>query len=210
MKQLVEQSDKNSPREYDQIFHERAKSEPHWQDIRRWKTLLKYYKGGNLTDIGCLDSLIYRLANSEYMGDCKYMGTDMAKEAIKQMKAKNPYSNCDFIVDDIYDSKIVDEVSDYTILGEVLEHLDRPKEAVKEAFRITKTGGILAISVPLEEAKEPGAVDKERHLWSFSGKDIEDLVGQFSSKIKFKVLSSKWFPKYSYCFPQLLTWSWKK
>lgn len=202
MKQLTKQSDKNSPSEYDRIFYERAKKGPNWQDVRRWKTLLKYFGGGIITDIGCLDSKIYEFVK----GDFKYMGTDVASEAIQEMSKRYPYSNCTFLVDNIYETKIVNEVADYVILGEVLEHMDDPKRVVKEAWRILKPNGVLAISVPLEEAIEPGACDKDRHIWSYTENDLIDLIPGHA-EVKTKVLRSKWFPKYKYCFPQLILWA---
>ena len=205
MIKLTEQNSKNDPAEYDRIFAERAKKGPNWQDVRRWREMTRYFKGGVVTDIGCLDSQV-----SEHLtGEFKYMGTDVAKEAIKKMTELYPYSNRTFLVDDIYKSKIQDEVSDYTILGEVLEHLERPADAIKEAFRILKHGGVLAVSVPLEESIEPGAVDAERHLWSYTKQDVLDLVKPYAKKTKTKILRSKWFPKYKYCWPQLIVWATK-
>ena len=78
------------------------------------------------------------------------------------------------------------------------------------AFEALSPGGVLAISVPLEEAVEPGAVDGERHIWSYTEADIRDLVAPYASKVKTKVLRSKLFPKYLYCWPQLVVWAWRK
>ena len=214
MKQLKKENNHNSPEEYDRIFKERTKSNPNWQDLRRWKELIKYFEGNYLIDIGCLDSQIYDMAHNKVWektnGNFIYLGTDVAKVAIKEMVKQNPFSNCFFIEDDIYNTKIRDEVADYVVLGEVLEHLERPEEALKNAFKMLKSGGILAISVPLEEEKEPGAVDGDRHLWSYNVDDIKSLVTPYSLKIEFKVLRSKWFPTYKYCWPQLLCFAWKK
>lgn len=218
MKRLTEQNKNNSPESYDQVFQERAKSSPHWQDIRRWKELVRYYKGGKIIDMGCLDSEVCSIVHNGFWKEqnYRYLGTDVAKGAIGEMRKKYPYANSggvplvEFVVDDIYQSQIADNVADYVVLGEVLEHLSFPEHAIKESFRTLKPGGVLAISVPLEEANEPGAVDGDRHLWSFSKQDIEDLVKPYSSKVKFKVLRSKWFPRYSYCFPQLICWTIKK
>lgn len=208
MKQLTKQSDKNSPAEYDRIFQERAKKDPHWQDLRRWKELVRYFKSGRILDLGCLDSGIPKILNSK--SNFTYLGIDVAGEALKEM-SKNQDWRVQYLCQDIYKLKLKNRDGlDYAILGEVLEHLDRPKDAVREAFRVLKSGGVLAISVPLEEAIEPGAVDGERHLWSFSEQDIYDLVSPLSSNVKFKVLRSKWFPRYKYCWPQLICWAWKK
>ena len=218
MKKLIEQSIKNSPEEYDKIFLGRSKKEPHWQDIRRWEELIKYFEGGYIVDIGCLDSKIWDMIHGKFWKkqNYLYLGTDVAKEAMKEMSKNYPYANskgepfCSFLVDDIYNSRIRDGIVDYVVMGEVLEHLEKPIDAVIQAFRILKPDGVLAISVPLEESKEPGAVDKDRHLWSFAKQDIEEIVRLHCSKVKFKVLRSKWWPKYQYCWPQLICFAWKK
>lgn len=196
MIRLTAQSDKNSPEAYDEIFEVRSAKESNWQDIRRWKTLVKYYKKGLLIDLGCLDSKI-----CEMIPEINYFGIDVARSAIQEMKIRYPMAS--FAVGDLHNTGISEGFASYVVLGEVLEHLDDPMKAIEEAFRILKPGGVLAISVPLEEAKEPGAVDGHRHIWSFSKKDIEDLAKPYASK--FKILRSKWLP-YRYCWPQLICW----
>lgn len=212
MERLVQQSDKNSPEAYDQIFKRRSEGEPHWQDVRRWKELIRYFKGGNIIDIGCLDS---QISNYLYIKQgFNYLGTDVAEDAIQEMNRKYEARDSDgsplisFLVDDIYSSKIKPGIADYVVMGEILEHLENPYLAIHKAFEILKPGGTLALSVPLEESKEPGAVDGERHLWSYNKEDMKFMLAPYSSKIKFKTLRSKWFP-YKYCWPTLVCWAQK-
>ena len=208
MIRLTSQSDKNSAEAYDAIFFERAKKGVHWADARRWKTLLKYYKDEtNLIDLGCLDSKI-----PQYMKRANgyYLGVDMAIKAIEAMY-RSYQSQVDFRVGDIYNlPKDFKDRWEYAILGEVLEHLDRPQDAIKEAFRILKPGGTLAISVPLLEENEPGALDAERHIWSFSEEDIRQMVRPYAKDVKIKILRSKWFPVYQYSWPTIVCWATKK
>ena len=205
MKKLAQQSDKNSPREYDRIFVERAKKDPNWQDVRRWQFLIRYFKKGMLLDVGCLDSQIADLIKDYGT----YVGMDLAEDAIRKMNDKYGWEKAEFFVGDLYETGTKSDIFNYVVLGETLEHLERPADAVKEAFRVLEPNGILAISVPLEEAIEPGACDKDRHLWSFIKEDIKNLVKPYSSKFKFKVLRSQYFPKYRYCWPQLICWATK-
>ena len=210
MIRLPGQIEKNSPQEYDKVFQER-KGKANWQDTRRWKELIKFYKGGKLIDLGCLDSQIWALIKdfSAYRNGF-YYGIDSAEGAIREMNEKYGWANARFLVGDVYDTKLKSDLFDYAVLGEILEHLSFPDKALKEGFRILKPNGIMAISVPLEEIREIGAVDLERHLWSFDKQDIMDLVKPYSDKIRFKILRSKWFLKYKYCWPQLLCWVIKK
>lgn len=204
MKRLTEKNI-NSSEEYDRIFNE--KDEPNWQDKRRWDVLLKYFSGGNIIDLGCLDSEISKIVEDK---PGWYLGIDIAEKAMSKMNTFFGNPRAVFQKGDLYATEFNNGLFDYAVLGEVLEHLERPEDAIKEALRILKPGGVLAISVPLDEAREPGAVDGERHLWSYTKKDIENLVKLYSSKVKSKTLRSQWFPKYRYCWPGLILWAWKR
>ncbi|MCK9370397.1 class I SAM-dependent methyltransferase [Candidatus Dojkabacteria bacterium] len=200
MRRLIYQH-KNSPEAYNKIYEERQ-GKVDWQDIRRQKAMLKYFNGGPILDIGCLDSSVPDiLIELRLEGIISYLGTDTATEAIRhQNELFYDDKGVNFIVDDIFNTKI-DRQFDYVLLGEVLEHLEEPDKAVHQAMRLVKSNGYLVISVPYEEYKEFGAVDKDRHIWSFDKKDFEFLK-QYG-KVKFKVLGSQYFP-YKYCWPQLI------
>lgn len=201
MKRLLKRH-KNSPHEYEQIFVARRKKGVDQFDLRRWKTLLKHYKDGRLIDLGCLDSLVSDMAFKK-SGD-EIWGIDQAENVIWNMEKKFPDTNWE--IGDVYETRFPDRYFDYAVLGEVLEHLEKPWNAVKEALRILKKGGVLAISVPLNEAIEPGAVDGERHVWSFTEEDIKEFVKPH--KVEFMTLRSIKKP-YQYCFPQLIAFIWK-
>lgn len=208
MKRLTQNSEKNSPQEYDRIFKIRQGKGVDEFDLRRWNTLLKHYKNGEwLIDIGCLDSKIIELATEN--NKRAYMkGIDMAAEAIKEMNSRFPketYPYVNFEVRDLYNTGFTQSVFDYVILGEVLEHLDDPEKAIYEAMRIARSGGTVAISVPLDEAKEPGAVDQDRHLWSIDEQDMRNLLTPYG-KVEIEILRSIQEPVYKYCWPTLVAW----
>lgn len=208
MKRLIQGLGKNSAEEYDRIFKERSQNEPNWFDKKRWKKLVKYFDGGMIIDLGCLDSQIWDLIKDKW--DTMYYGLDVAEDAIKEMNVKHGWTKAGFIVGDLYDTGVKSNSFDYAVLGEVLEHLEKPEEAVKEAFRILKPEGILAVSVPHEEENEIGAVDGERHVWSFSRKDITDLLKPHCDRIDYEIIGSQHWPKYKYAWPSLVVWGWKK
>ena len=199
MERLIKDSGRNSSSDYDQIFKDRQDKGVHWSDLRRWKYLLKYYKSGKIADLGCLDSKVPELIKDQY----SYLGIDLAEKALNEMQSKYPQAN--YLVSDIYDLKSFGNQFDYVVLGEVIEHLEHPQKAISEAIRILKYGGILALSTPLNEAIEPGAVDAERHIWSYTEEDMYKLMGRYG-KVKIKILRSRWFPTYKYCFPQIICW----
>lgn len=201
MGRLIEGLGKNSAQEYNRIFQERKERGVDIQDLRRWKKLLKYYRGGKLIDLGCLDSLIPKIARELHPVD-EIWGIDIAEDAIKAMQEEYPEVIYEF--GDVYDTRKPSNYFDYAVAGELLEHLEYPEKCVEETMRILKHGGIFAISTPREEENEPGAVDAERHVWSFSEKELKKMLEPYG-KVWFRTIRSQYFPTYQYCWPTLLT-----
>lgn len=202
MKRLTENGEANSPLAYDGIYQKRKDIGVDEFDHRRWKRLLKHFRGGKLADLGCLDSLIPKLAHEKYPHS-EVWGLDLAEKAIEDMRKEYPFAF--FEVGDVYSTQFPPRYFDYVVAGELMEHLDDPAAFLKEAFRILKRGGTLALSTPKEEAVEPGAVDAERHLWSFSVDDIYELLEPYG-QVTIEVLGSRYFPIYKYAFPSIIAY----
>lgn len=209
MKKLTHQSEKNSGEAYDEIYHARAKKGVDSHDLKRWVRLVRYFDKGDLVDLGCLDSAIVDFVSKKK--DTTYTGIDLAQEAIfaQRMKYRDKKERVTFLVENLYETPFQDAAFDYAVLGEVLEHLDEPQKAIDEAMRILKPGGVLAISTPLEEEKEPGAIDKDRHIWSFSEQDLKDMLLPYG-EVKVSKIGSQYFPVYKYAWPTLFAYCFKK
>ena len=192
MERLLEGMGKNSSQEYDRIYFQREKQGVDAFDQKRWKNLLKYYKGGRLVDLGCLDSLVPVFAKEKHK-DAEVWGIDVAEEAIKAMREKYPYVY--YEVGDVYHTRFPKNYFSYAVAGELIEHLEKPEEFIKEAFRILKSGGILAISTPLEEEK--GAIDFDRHVWSYKEDDLRTMLEDYG-EVWLREMGSQYFPRYQY------------
>ena len=202
MKRLLADSGLNSVLEYDAIYKQREQKGRDVHDMRRWGKLLKHFTHGALVDLGCLDSGIVDLVKNRK--DTTYTGIDVAEEAILQQKQKyKDFTNVDFMAIDLYETPFQDEAFDYAVLGEVIEHLEEPQKAIDEAMRILKLGGTLAISTPLEEEKEPGACDADRHIWSFLKDDLAMMLSPWG-EATFTVIGSQYLPTYKYAWPVLI------
>lgn len=176
----------SNPEEYNRIFNDRQKRGLDEMDRKRWEALLKYYKGGKIIDLGCLDSLIPINAKTKFP-EAEVWAIDHAEDAIKKMKIKYPGIN--YEVRNVYQTGFEDGFFDYAVAGELLEHLEQPQKVINEAFRILKLGGILAISAPWNETEE-GDVDKEHHLWSLNFEDISAMCSAFAKNIKIGILET--------------------
>lgn len=195
MRRLIKQNI-NTKEEYDRIYDVREARGIDLFDERRWKKLLKYYRGGWLTDFGCLDSQI-----PSFIDQKDYIGIDIAPHCIEEMKKK--YPDATYFVRDVNHTGFKDNSIDYAVAGELLEHLESPTEFLDEAFRVLKPKGTLAISVPYNET-ERGEVDHERHLWSFNRFEIKDLLHPYG-KTRVTIMGSTFFP-YRYHFPNLIAY----
>lgn len=196
----LNKENRNTAKEYNQIFLDKNLQPVDSQEINRWKKLIKHYKGGRLIDLGTLDSLVPQLAHEQFP-QSEIWAIDIANVAIEQMRRKYPYIY--YEVRNVYDTKFPDNYFAYVVAGELLEHLEDPKRFIPEAMRILKHGGTFALSIPLEETI--GAVDKIHHIWSFSRQDIQELLEPYG-RITWGVMRSSYFPIYKYHFPVLLAY----
>lgn len=205
MRRLRDQTILNNSEDFYKTFLERRKNPVQWMDLKRWEALVSKFKGGILGDLGCLDSMVPFLAKQKYPIS-EVWGLDQANEVIKTLAEEYPEIN--YIHGDVYNTTFPKNYFDYLVAGELIEHLEKPEDFFKEAFRILKPKGILALTTPKEET-EAGEIDGHRHLFSFSQNDIRKLCEPYSSKIKVGTLKGTLLP-YKYHFPYIIAWVTKK
>jgi 2-polyprenyl-3-methyl-5-hydroxy-6-metoxy-1,4-benzoquinol methylase len=117
--------------------------------------------------------------------DVSQKSVDMAGKALKALGAAKPVR---FELKNILDDSIMEarnaEQFDAIVFSEVLEHLDRPEQALRALLHLCKPGGRIWINVP---ANSP-APD---HLYLVrEPKEAEDLV----RKVGFEVIDTAHFP----------------
>jgi SAM-dependent methyltransferase len=109
-------------------------------------------------DVGCAyGNMLFMLnAKMQQPRDIAFQGIDLFSGSIEYAEAfarEIPgYETCAFQVGDIvkglpFSAKRFDAVN----MGDVLEHMDEPGEALKELMRVTKPGGVILISTPLRD-----------------------------------------------------------
>jgi len=116
-----------------------------------------------------------------YVSECHLIGADLDWDVV--LKAKQNIGHLDDVDIqgvNIYQMPYADNTFDAVILSEVLEHLDDDKQALKEAYRVLKPNGVLAVTVP--HANYP-------FLWDPINKTLETL---FNRHIQHGVFAGIW------------------
>lgn len=108
----------------------------HRQIVDELAPTLKKYAKGRLLDIGC-GNKPYKYLTSEYVNE--HIGLEH-KDSRNEVVAD--------IWGTAYDIPVNSSEFDTVLCNDVLEHLEEPFEALKEAFRILKDGGYAIYTMP--------------------------------------------------------------
>lgn len=175
----ISRANRNNPGKTDSNFLGKWGGKEHEIDIPRFRWLARYFKGGSYLDVGCFNSPMPGILKKEFP-ESRIVAIDYAPEVIKKMSEK--YPEVEYKVADALHLPFGEEF-DYVVAGELIEHLESPKDLINECLRVLKPGGILAISTPKEEGVNGKFVDRQEHLWSFDRSDMTDLLGDCEIEI---------------------------
>lgn len=141
---------------------------------------------------------------------------DLAHNNLKSLKQKyvvNP------TVGDAIKLPFKDNGFDYVIISEVLEHINNPEPAIREALRVTKKNGKIIITTPYNEIIRyylcihcNQMTPANAHLHSFTINSFEKLIDSNNySNIKFYKFGSKILTvtRISYMLRFLPFWLWR-
>lgn len=146
--------------------------------LQRWllgnfeKTLAKEVKKLNVNsilDAGCGEGFTLEFLRNQKIGRT-YEGIDFLDTAIEIGHKVHP--NIKLLQASIYDLPYKNDSFDVVLCTEVLEHLRKPKKALKELFRVSKK--YVLLSVP-NEPIFMGSNFLRGKNWSRFGNDIEHI-----------------------------------
>lgn len=140
--------------------------------------------GFNIVELGC--------GLSPFLSKAPFkvkVGVDFSPKTI--LEAQKLYPNVEYVVADCTNVPFPDKEFQVSVAGEVIEHLENPKDLINEMVRITKER--IIISTPHLEFKDP------EHLWEFDEKDLEKLLSPYG-KVTTETIKSDRFPGRSYIF----------
>ncbi|WP_170481090.1 methyltransferase domain-containing protein [Ruegeria arenilitoris] len=159
-KQEVDPIQHNSEEGMDSFFSEIRSETPYLnfgmalkKNFSKWSVTLD---GKSIADVGTGPGIALS-AIIEGSEPQRIVGYDFSESALKYAKKLIP--NAVFHKKNIFDP--FDEMHDVVFCTEVLEHLERPKDALQNVFSSVSEGGVLIVSVP------DGRVDYSRYHINF-------------------------------------------
>lgn len=111
----------------------------------REKRVLDYFekiqKGGKILDVGCAGGQFLYWAK---MRGFQVAGVELNKRTADSAIAQGFNVYTGFVVDALFEPASFD----FVFLGEIIEHVNNPREFVRECAKFLKPGGIMAITTP--------------------------------------------------------------
>lgn len=160
---------------------------------------IKNSKGKSILEFGCAYGSASKVLHDFGL---KVVGTDISKLAVQRAKERHP--EITFRVHDMQELFRTTKLFDYALAMDVIEHLEKPDQAIKNVYKILKPGGIAIMSTPNDF---PYKVQDPTHI---SVKKPEEWKRIFE-KAGFKnvvVQPATYFPPYIYRFHWRLNSVW--
>jgi ubiquinone/menaquinone biosynthesis C-methylase UbiE len=154
---------------------------------RRLPLLAGYLKhrGGKLLDLGChggyLSNEIARVSGAHVTG------IDISPDAIHY--AKQRHANLHFVTGDIQQTLPFPDSSFDTVTAfDVLEHIPRVEQTVREVYRVLKNKGLFVVGIPLDTMPfrtvwklwtlGRGSVWRDVHVHEFTESRLSELIAR--------------------------------
>jgi SAM-dependent methyltransferase len=83
-----------------------------------------------------------------YVSNCTIIGAELDWDVIKKAQANVAHLDIPLHNANLYQLPYASNTFDAVILSEILEHIDDDVAGLKEAYRVLKPGGVVAITVP--------------------------------------------------------------
>ncbi len=109
------------------------------------------------------------------------VGVDLAPEAIYHARRTYRRRNLRFVYGDLYHLDLEDDSFDLVCSLQVVEHLHRPEDFMREAWRVLAPGGTCAISTPNRLLISPGRDEPVNpfHIREYDSRQFLDFMRAF-------------------------------
>jgi ubiquinone/menaquinone biosynthesis C-methylase UbiE len=172
------------------FFHEESAGHQHPIDvvsrtlaINALKKNLKNHKSSTILEIGCSSGYLLKELKEKFP-NAQIMGADVVSEPLVNLSEK--LKNTPLFQFDLTKCPLPDACIDAIVMLNVLEHIENDLEALKQAYRILKPGGILVIEVPAGPHLYDIYDKQLRHFRRYSSQELESKV----KTLNFEILKS--------------------
>lgn len=155
----------------------------HWQECdrgskhfnpplaARYDMIVKRVNAGSALDVGAGDGYLAGLLAQK----CDLVTAIEYETAGVQLARKMlaGFGNVDVMQGDTYDLPFADNKFDWVLMADVIEHLERPQDAVDEMSRVVSKEGIVYITTP---QWRPDRIWDKRHVQEFRPEEFRDLL----------------------------------
>lgn len=126
---------------------------------RRVEIEVAALRPATLLDAGCGEGVVTAwLAGA--LPQAELTAVDARGDAIEELRRRVPRARA--VTGDLYDLPFASREFDVVVCTEVLEHLERPREAVREMARVAKSG--IVVTVPHEPLFRAGNLARGRYV----------------------------------------------
>lgn len=142
-------------------------------------------KRGLLLDVGCNDALLKDILSSSI----EYVGIDVSISGVRKANKKGT----EVLRGDVKHLPFKQAAFDFLFCIEVIEHVPKVRNAMREMRRVLKTGGFLFISVPnlvnlmnrllILVGKASYSTLRENHFHQYTPKSFDDFLETCGFKI---------------------------
>jgi ubiquinone/menaquinone biosynthesis C-methylase UbiE len=167
---------------------------------KRFREASKYLKTINATkilDVGCHGGTFSNIVQRENK-QAEMYGVDISKQAIEY--ANRRFKHIKFSVGSAENLPFKDKYFDFVTCFEVLEHIEEPALAIREAYRVLSKNGNYLIIVPTENLIfrviwliwtkfGPGRIWKHTHVQKFTDKKLDAIL----KKNRFNIINRNTF-----------------
>jgi ubiquinone/menaquinone biosynthesis C-methylase UbiE len=143
------------------------------ESLARYFFAMKYVKKNfDVIDVGCGTGYGSNLLSTK----ARVIGVDINKEAIEYAK-KNYGYDIKFYVGDVNSLQFQDETFDMACSFEVIEHLKRPRQYLREVKRVLKEKGVFILSTPNKERfRVKGESNSKYHFKEYNQVGLDRLL----------------------------------
>ncbi|QGY45337.1 methyltransferase domain-containing protein [Maribellus comscasis] len=136
-------------------------------------------KSGKILDVGCGKAWV---AKELCPRGCEVVSMDISLENTSEALKRYPFENHAAVVADVFSLPFKENVFDYIVASEIIEHVADPAKFVENLIRVLKPGGSLIVTTPYKEkiryslcvhCNNPTPL--HAHIHSFDERILKDL-----------------------------------